>query len=124
MEYVLFFTHTPYNKPMRKFKVSFSYNGIMIPQKCELFISYLQTEKNAPPKQSVNRTSLLNCSEHFLRNRLFAFQLFLLPSCILNLLHSFQFIRCILKSKVRVGVEGYSNFGVSHKVLQGLGIHA
>ena len=60
----------------------------------------------------------------FLINRLFAFQLFLLSTCILNLLHSFQFVRCILKSKVRVSVEGNSNFRVPHKVLQGLWIHA
>ena len=39
---------------------------------------------------------LLNCSEHFLRNRLFAFQLFLFLSGILNLLHSLEFVRCIL----------------------------
>ena len=88
------------------------------------FSSPIFKRKNALPKQSVNRTTLLNCSEHFLINRLFAFQLFLLSTCILNLLHSFQFVRCILKSKVRVSVEGNSNFRVPHKVLQGLWIHA
>ena len=83
-----------------------------------LFCPKLLSQKSKTGKMwqinDVNRASLLNCSEHFLRNWLFAFQLSLLLSDILNFLYPLEFACCILKPKVRVGVPTNVRCGVWH----------
>lgn len=71
-----------------------------------------------------HHSTILNRLKHPLRHRLLPLRPFQFLSGILQVLQPLQFILCILKAQMRIGVKRNPYITMSHKVLQRLRVHS